>query len=740
MPAKKQKIPYPTTPTDIPEGFTDYVDSYTKKQNILLASLFVFLIFYFALIIFFAMVGTWCILTIAHFWPVKICGIGVCGISFLYLIKGFFKRPPMEKEMQIEIEEKDQPILFGFIETLCEELDAPLPNKVYVSPIVNAACISRTSLINLFVEPKQDLLIGLGLVNCMNLSEFKAVLAHELGHFCQLSPALSYAHVVRRIISNLVQGEDWLDRLVLWCKDKDRGALFIIFGSMIGGCLWCGRTFFLLILKAIFFQDLAVSREQEFHADKVAASAAGSDAATHMLFRSRFGMQCFMQAVQDLVNPARDHKLYSNDLFLHQDRAAIVVRRKKKEPELGLPPILPTPTSGKTIKVFDAEQDELEDQDDTPPMWRTHPPDADREANAKKDFIPAVMDHRSPWILFRNVEELKERMTYKFYRMEFRIARNSHLTDALKIQEYIDNEHIETTYDAKYYDAYEDRPLEPGDLYELNAIVRNSPWTEERLLKVYDKLYDGCKEHAETYADLHKEHQSLKSNLVGKPSPKMKRMLADVKKKQDENWEWFKSFDRRVYLLHIQMASMVDDELRQELVERYRFQLEVQRLYQEARFNFNEADTYLTVFFAESRGEIQLPRDFAAQVIAVLRAAWKSLKKIIQDAREINLPAMKNFEEGERLADFILQGRMVPEPPLYGLKGVWIDKLLKQLFEVKNRCFRLHFKSLGGVLAIQEKIAAKWLATRRPGDVIEAEVIPDDVIEAEIIEGEPPPK
>ena len=31
---------------------------------------------------------------------------------------------------------------------------------------------------------------------------------------------------------------------------------------------------------------------------------------------------------------------------------------------------------------------------------------------------------------------------------------------------------------------------------------------------------------------------------------------------------------------------------------------------------------------------------------------------------------MKNFEEGERLADFILEGKMVPEPPLSDVKGV----------------------------------------------------------------------
>ena len=732
------KIPYPPSPTDIPEGLTDYPETFTKQQNKLLAGLFVFLIFYLFLVAIFAMVGVWCALTLAK-WPVvKIVGMVLSGTFFLYLVKGFFKGRARSKDAHVEVTEEDQPVLFGFIHQLCDEIGAPLPNKVFLSPDVNAACMQRTSLINLFVEPKRDLLIGLGLVNAMNMSEFKAVLAHEFGHFCHLGHTSSYTVVVQNIISDLVRGEDWFDRIINWFKKQEN--LFSVFGYGVGGCLWFGRKILWWILKTIALQDRAVSREQEFHADLVAVSAAGSDASTHGLLRARFGMQCFNQAINDLVTPARDHKMYTNDLYLHQDRAAAIVRRKKKEPQLGLPPLLATPMSGKSVKVFDAEQDELEDQDDTPPMWRTHPADADREANSKEQFVPAVMDHRSPWLLFTETAELRERMTYKFYRIEFGISKNTELTDAVKVQEYIDNEHADTTYDPKYMGAYDDRPLEPGALNELNTLVHDSPWSDERMQKVYDKLFDGCSEHAEAHSDLHKELASLNANVVGKPSSKMKKKIDEVQKKQDENWEWFKSFDRRVYLLHVQMAAQVDSDMKSELIERYRFQIEVQRFYQEARHNFNKADDYINAYHAAAAGKIEVPNDFGAEVISVLRAAWKVLKNIIKDAREINLPAMNNFEEGARLGDFILEGKMVPEPPLSELKGAWVHKLMTQLQGVKNRCFRLHFKSLGGILSMQEQIATKWLAARAPvaTEVLEAEVVETgEVIDAaEVIEGE----
>ena len=739
MPAKK--IPYPPSPTDVPEGLTDYPESFTKQQNLLLAGLFVFLILYIAAVILFGMVGLWCILTVAKYPAAKIIGIVLCGTFFLYLVKGFFKRPPINKEMHVEITEEEHPVLFEFIHQLCDELDAPEPNKVFVAPDVNAACISRTSLVNLFVEPKRDLLIGLGLVNCTNMSEFKAVLAHEFGHFCHLGHTSAYTVVVKRIIYDLVEGEDWFDRLINWCKSQEN--VLTVFGYAVGGCLWVPRQVLWWILKTITLQDRAVSREQEFHADLVAVSAAGSDAATHGLLRARFGMQCFMQAVDDLAT-ALDHKLYSNDLYVHQDRAAAEVRRKKKEPELGLPPALPHPKAGKDIKVFDAEQDDLEDEDDTPPMWRTHPSDADREANAKEQFVAAPIDHRSPWILFDDVAELKERMSYKFYRMVFHIPKNADLTDAVKVQEYIDNEHAETTYDPKYHGAYDDRPLEPGELSELDSIIRDSPWTEDRMEKVYEKLFDGCREHAETRSDLYKDLTSLRENVVGRPSPKMKRKIEEAEKKLDDNWEWFKSFDRRVYLLHVQMAGQVNKEWKNELVERYRFQMEVQRLYQEARNSQEEAFAYAKTLFNMAPNEVH--PEFLAEVMQVLRQSWRALKKILQDARDINLPAMKNFEEGENLADFILTGKMVPEPPLSYVKGNWCQKLVDQLGSVRSKCFRLHFKSVGGILALQERIAAAWVESRapvcaeivEPESILAAEVIPAEVVVEGLVDETPP--
>jgi Zn-dependent protease with chaperone function len=727
------KVPYPPSPADVPDDLTDFPPSYKSKQNLLLIGLFIFLLFYFGLIVLCLVLGIFCFLTMNHWPAAKVAGMVACGITFLFLVKGFFKRHSEEKELRLEITEDEQPILFGFIHRLCDELDAPDPNRVFVSTDVNAAVIPRAGLINLIKEPKKDLLIGLGLVNCVNLSEFKSVMAHEFGHFCQSGYIASYSYVSMQIILDIIVGEDFLDRFIEWCKRQQN--VMSVIGYGIGAPLWIGKKLLELAFKAITMQRLAVSREQEFHADLVAVKAAGSDAVGLSLMRLRFGNLCLMQAMDDL-SLAAEHKLYSRDLFYHQDRSEPIVRRLRKEPELGIRPASDDPMAGKRIRVFDPEKEE-EEHEEIPLMRRTHPPAHETEENAKETFIPAVVDHRSPWILFNDLADLKERLTYKFYRMAFRVKKNVELVEPEEVQQFIDDEHAETTYDPKYSGIYDGRPIEPGDIDELNQIIRESPWDEQRIDKVFDKLYDDAKGRNEDYQDIKKEKTMLE-NTPGRPGPRLKKKIKKLEKELDRVWEWFQSLDRRVYLCHVQMGAVVNAEWRDELVERYRFGLEIQRFYVQASEHAEKA-----FFFTRAMLEIDNPHpDFIAEFMQVLRKAWKTLKNIVQDAREINMPAMKNFEEGERLADFILDRKMAPEPPLHiaNVRVAWVQKLVDQLRDVRRRCGRLHWKSVGGILALQEKIAAAWKERHAP---IEATIVEEPIaailLPAQTVPAAPPP-
>jgi hypothetical protein len=56
-----------------------------------------------------------------------------------------------------------------------------------------------------------------------------------------------------------------------------------------------------------------------------------------------------------------------------------------------------------------------------PPLWADHPPNHLREHNVKQRYLRTTFDTRSAWALFDNVQDLRERATYKMYRCLFRL-------------------------------------------------------------------------------------------------------------------------------------------------------------------------------------------------------------------------------------------------------------------------------------------------------------------------------
>jgi hypothetical protein len=79
---------------------------------------------------------------------------------------------------------------------------------------------------------------------------------------------------------------------------------------------------------------------------------------------------------------------------------------------------------------------------------------------------------------------------------------------------------------------------------------------------------------------------------------------------------------------------------------------------------------------------------------------------------------------GEPLGPFLMNRPLVPQ--LSGesnsLDGQWIGKFLADLGEVIDKMQRIHFKSLGGILALQEKITERWTALQAAPEIVVQEV------------------
>lgn len=723
--ARRRDSLYPSSPAEVPADLTAPHPGLRFQAFIVLMSLFFFFFLYLGLVI-----GSGYLVYLAFTRPVRnndfILNILLAipaAMLFLFLLKGFFKRHKVEKSYDIEITEEEHPRLFDFIERLCDEISAPRPRRVFVNFEVNASAGYDTTFLNLFWSKAKDLRVGLGLVNFLNLTEFKALLAHEFGHFSQHSMKIGgYVYMARRIVADVVYGRDRFDDfLSIWARLDIRIAwmawIFI-------GIIWLLRQMLSLIFKGIFFLDKALSRQMEFNADLVAVSVTGSDAPVHLLARSVFADACLNQALTELSN-AVDHHLYSRDIFVHQARAAAYIRKVTKKPRLGEVPSLPKDPE-ETTEVFDPADD-----DDLPLMWLDHPPNSERERNAKEEYIRSKFDERSPWLLFEDQDELRERVSFRYYRFGYRIPRDTILVDPEEVQEFIAEERAETTYDPRYHGAYDNRIIEPGEIGELITQANSKKPPREQLAKVHAELYNVEVKHFVQRRNKRLDELDLLEAIVNKQHrPKndeiefrgdiyeladAKKLCKRVDKELQEDRDWLADLDRKVFLVHYRMATQSDPAAADELAERYRFHLGVQKIWSDLRAQ--EGPVSAALAFLDSQNSRQMDQGAFQEVLAIFGKAQDVLADSLAAAKNLIVPSLKNMTAGEPLRPFLLQKKLVHELVRgdQEITGAWINKFLQQLGEVQKKVNRIHFKSLGGLLALQENIAAKFTGSAAPG-------------------------
>jgi hypothetical protein len=244
----------------------------------------------------------------------------------------------------------------------------------------------------------------------------------------------------------------WDDLLAQWrALDLRIG----VFGWLLSGVVWILRKILAGVFRLINFADRALSRQMEFNADLVAVGVTGSDALVHALSRLEFAGDSLGQAMHEL-SEARVHRLCTRDLFFHQTHAARYLREVRKHPGASEPPALPDDPAQKT-QVFGPGGG-------VPSMWGTHPENHSREENAKRVYVRSPRDDRSGWLLFREADRVREDVTRRYYRVAFNLPGDPPLADPERGQTFIDEEHAETTYAARYHGPYDSRMLAPGEI------------------------------------------------------------------------------------------------------------------------------------------------------------------------------------------------------------------------------------------------------------------------------------
>ena len=729
---------YPPGPAGVPADLTAPSWRYRWQVLVVLTTLFLFLFLYLGMI-----AGTAYLFSYAWQYPVekgaspgywvwKVLGLLGAALILFLLVRGLFRHSKTDRALLVEVREADQPLLFAFLRQLCGELKAPLPHQVFLSPEVNAAMFADTSLLSLFRPARRNLLIGLGLVNALNLTEFKAVLAHEFGHFSQKSTRLTrYVYTANPIMADLVYGRDWLDaqvargtELLISVAAVDvrilAGVLLLAFPLIIPLVFF--SAFRLLLgglFKAINFQNLSLMRQMEFNADLVAASVTGSDALVHVLARLQFATETLVCACEELAGAA-DHGVYTRDLFYHQGRTVQYLRKLCNDPSRGEPPPLPDDPAA-TTQVFRIDDKAVL------AMWSTHPPHFERERNLKRRYLRSTWDERSPWALFEQAEAVRARVTEQFYRRVLEAPGDAVWMEPPSVQAVLEAERAEMTYDPCYRGVYDDRYLEPLDLDALTALAAREPWDAERLTRCRQTLYDDALAHwAVQHRQRLREFHHLGSVAAEEgfefrgqayPPGEARRVRNQVRRELDEDrWRWTE-LDRTVFLVHYQMGLALDPPAARELVERYRFHLAIQGFLTELTGQHDWVASVLQ-FLSEC---VELTHDQYSEIVRGSLHAQEVVSRCLATANGLTLPRLQHIPEGRPLGDFLRRQRASQDARLdekaLGPKRLVpsLGQFLQQLGELRDRCRRVHFKSLGGILKLQEELHGRWAAPSPPG-------------------------
>lgn len=382
-------------------------------------------------------------------------GLIAVGISVIFfLVKFIFSSSKNEDPSRIRIHEHEQPELFAFIRQLAIDTKTRFPKKIFISPAVNACVFYNSNFWSMFFPVKKNLEIGLGLVNSVNISEFKAIMAHEFGHFSQQSMKLgSFTYNVNRIIYNMLYENSGYSRLINGWASID--GVFGFFAHITIGIAKGIQGILRGMYQFINKHYMGLSRQMEYNADAIAANVAGANNLVNSLNRLDLSQSSYDTVIQKAEEFLKQRKKSSNIFSDHTAVMLGLAAEFKLPVEHGLPQV-----TTNFLGTFSKSRINFKDQ------WASHPANEEREAELQQLGLEAATDTRSAWILFSDAPQLQQRVTAHVY---------ADVPNKDELQEY-DND----TFHAAYTDELERYRLpEVFNKYYNNRFIETAGWQEE---------------------------------------------------------------------------------------------------------------------------------------------------------------------------------------------------------------------------------------------------------------------
>jgi Zn-dependent protease with chaperone function len=315
--------------------------------------------------------------------------IGAIVIAFMF--KPLLARPANEGRRRTVTPLSD-PLLFEFVERVCELVGAPQPRRIDIDCQINASAGFRRGWLSLLTGRDLVLTIGMPLVAGLSLKQFAGVLAHEFGHFSQ-GAGMRLSYVVRsinmwfvRVVYQRDAWDEWLES-ISGELDWRIGWVFLV----AQGCVWVTRKILWCLMYIGHIVAGFMMRQMEFDADKYETRLAGSETFGQTARQLRLLGLAWQGAEADLASYYREGRLADN-------LPKLMLGNLKQLPQEAREFVTKLIAETKT-GIFDS-----------------HPSDQDRIDAARAEQTSGVFDSNLPaTALFANFDTAAKGVTWDHY-------------------------------------------------------------------------------------------------------------------------------------------------------------------------------------------------------------------------------------------------------------------------------------------------------------------------------------
>lgn len=460
---------------------------------------------------------------------ILVCGglIGMAVFILIFLIKFIFNFQKNDTSAYIEIKRNTEPELFKLIDDVVNEVGTEQPKKVFLSNDVNAFVNYNSTFWSMFLPVKKNLTIGMGLINTTTVSELKAILAHEFGHFSQKSMKVgSYVNQANKMIYDMLyNNKDLTDYMDKFASAHAIIAIFTKFAVwFIMGIQWILAKFY----DFLYLKHMSLSRQMEFNADAIATYVVGSDVKSASLLR----LDLSDAALGNSLNFYLDKNINADTKNIYQNQTTLL-HYLSKENNHKVKNDLPYINENE-LDRYNKSKLQIEDQ------WASHPTTKQRITAIKKLNIPSEnIDSRLAKNIVKHFNQYAEKFTDKLFEYNMLTHTGNYLTEQ-EFEEKYKNLLTEKSFPKifnSYYDVKnpicEDFDKIKSELLhsEKLNISKNELFDDEKVSLIFEK--NALDSDSKVIEMIQKKTYKLKTfdydgvKYTQKQAPKAQKILSD---------------------------------------------------------------------------------------------------------------------------------------------------------------------------------------------------------------------